>query len=77
MKREIIVITSDGMDMAKLGESRSRIIRDPSADSYFCTKTTEEILQSTSFQGFPVVRSESDQTILGYIRKTELRFALG
>ncbi|KAK4686453.1 chloride channel 3/4/5, partial [Tremellales sp. Uapishka_1] len=35
-----------------------------------------EIVQSTSFQGFPVVRSESDRTIIGFVRKTELRYAL-
>lgn len=37
----------------------------------------DEILQSTDYRGFPVVRNESDRTILGFIRKTELRYALG
>ncbi|RXK39132.1 chloride channel, other eukaryote [Tremella mesenterica] len=35
-----------------------------------------EIVQSTNYQGFPVVRSEEDRTIIGFARKTELRFAL-
>lgn len=35
-----------------------------------------EIVQSTNFQGFPVVRSETDRTIVGFIRKTDLRYAL-
>lgn len=35
-----------------------------------------EIVQSTSYQGFPVVRSSTDQTILGFIRKNDLRYAL-
>lgn len=37
----------------------------------------EEILQSTDYRGFPVVRNEDDRTILGFIRKSELRHALG
>lgn len=36
-----------------------------------------EIVQSTNYQGFPVVRSEEDRTIIGFVRKTELRYALG
>ena len=36
-----------------------------------------EIVQSTNYQGFPVVKSETDRTIIGFVRKTELRYALG
>jgi hypothetical protein len=36
-----------------------------------------EIVQSTNYQGFPVVRSDEDKTIIGFVRKTELRYALG
>lgn len=36
-----------------------------------------EIVQSTNYQGFPVVRSYEDRTIIGFVRKTELRYALG
>ena len=35
-----------------------------------------EIVQSTNYQGFPVVKSEEDPTIVGFARKTELRYAL-
>ncbi|WVR03435.1 hypothetical protein IAU60_000426 [Kwoniella sp. DSM 27419] len=35
-----------------------------------------EMVQSTNYQGFPVVKSESDQTILGFVRKNKLRYAL-
>ncbi|KAK1926250.1 chloride channel [Papiliotrema laurentii] len=35
-----------------------------------------EIVQSTNFQGFPVVRSEEDKTIIGFVRKQELRYAM-
>jgi len=34
-------------------------------------------VQSTSYQGFPVVRSEEDRTIVGFVNKAELRYALG
>jgi len=34
-------------------------------------------VQSTSYQGFPVVRSEEDRTIVGFVDKAELRYALG
>ncbi|KAK8845412.1 hypothetical protein IAR55_006125 [Kwoniella newhampshirensis] len=35
-----------------------------------------EIVQSTNFQGFPVVKSDEDHTIIGFVRKNELRYAL-
>ncbi|WVQ80441.1 hypothetical protein IAT38_002546 [Cryptococcus sp. DSM 104549] len=35
-----------------------------------------EIVQSTNYQGFPVVKSEDDGTIIGFVRKNELRYAL-
>lgn len=37
----------------------------------------DEMLQSTDYRGFPVVKSHTDATVLGFIRKTELRFSLG
>lgn len=37
----------------------------------------EEILQSTDYRGFPVVKGQTDATVLGFILKTELRFSLG
>jgi hypothetical protein len=37
----------------------------------------EEIVQSTSYQGFPVIRGEFDRTIVGMVSKTELRYACG
>lgn len=55
MKRDLVVIFADGMDVPHL----------------------EEILQSTDYRGFPVVKSQTDATVLGFIRKTELRFSLG
>ncbi|CDZ97087.1 voltage-gated chloride channel [Phaffia rhodozyma] len=36
----------------------------------------DDIMENTSVQGFPVVRNEDDNTLLGYIRRAELRFAL-
>lgn len=38
-------------------------------------KDVEERLNNT-YRGFPVVRSQSDRTLLGYVGKTELRFAI-
>ncbi|OCF36089.1 chloride channel, other eukaryote [Kwoniella heveanensis BCC8398] len=35
-----------------------------------------EIVQSTTYQGFPVVKSDSDRTIVGFVRKNELRYAV-
>ncbi|WVQ76251.1 hypothetical protein IAR50_005916 [Cryptococcus sp. DSM 104548] len=35
-----------------------------------------EIVQDTRYQGFPVVRSDVDRTIVGFVRTDELRFAL-
>lgn len=35
-----------------------------------------EIVQSTDYQGYPVVRSQTDRTIKGFIRKNDLRYAL-
>lgn len=36
----------------------------------------QRLVQGSSFQGFPVVATETDRTIIGFIPKTELRFAL-
>lgn len=35
-----------------------------------------EIVQSTDYQGYPVVRSATNRTIVGFIRKNDLRYAL-
>ncbi|OWT40649.1 chloride channel, other eukaryote [Cryptococcus neoformans] len=35
-----------------------------------------DIVQHTNYQGFPVVKSHEDQTIVGFVRKNELRIAL-
>lgn len=40
------------------------------------TQEIEEILQTTSYRGFPVVKGARDNTILGFIRKSELGYAL-
>ena len=37
----------------------------------------EHVLSSSKLQGFPVVKSASDATVVGYIRRAELRFASG
>lgn len=37
----------------------------------------EAILASSTLQGFPVVKSPIDTTVVGYIRRAELRFAAG
>lgn len=37
----------------------------------------EAILASSTLQGFPVVKSPIDSTVVGYIRRAELRFAAG
>jgi len=39
--------------------------------------TIGEIVQSTNYQGFPVIKSESDATIIGFVPKNELRYAFG
>lgn len=36
-----------------------------------------ELRLRNTYRGFPVVRSETDSTLLGYVGKTELRYALG
>lgn len=36
----------------------------------------QRLVQGSAFQGFPVVASPTDATIIGFIPKTELRFAL-
>ncbi|GMK56525.1 hypothetical protein CspeluHIS016_0303650 [Cutaneotrichosporon spelunceum] len=35
-----------------------------------------DVVQSTEYQGYPVVRSSVDRTIKGFIRKNDLRYAL-
>ncbi|KAL1412019.1 glycerol ethanol, ferric requiring protein [Vanrija albida] len=35
-----------------------------------------DLVQSSSYQGFPVVKSDEDRSIVGFMRKNELRYAL-
>lgn len=37
----------------------------------------EEILSSTTVKGFPIIHSELQRTLVGYIGRTELRYVLG
>ncbi|KAG9124943.1 glycerol ethanol, ferric requiring protein [Ceratobasidium sp. 392] len=40
-------------------------------------REVEEKLEHTAVQGFPIVSSDSHRTLLGYISRTELRYAIG
>jgi len=74
MKRDIVVIRANGMKSQEIGKPLERC---PSDYRSSVTSQADEILQSTSYRGFPVVRSEGDRTIIGFLRKTELAHALG
>ena len=37
----------------------------------------EETLSSTDVKGFPIISSDGEPTLLGYIGRTELRYVLG
>lgn len=39
-------------------------------------QSISEIVQSTSYQGFPVVRSESDHTVIGFVSKADMRYVV-
>lgn len=39
-------------------------------------KTLEQLLSQTKYQGFPVVEDRSSRILLGYIGRTELRYAI-
>ncbi|WVN87310.1 uncharacterized protein L203_102488 [Cryptococcus depauperatus CBS 7841] len=39
-------------------------------------KRLTEVVQDTNYQGFPVVKSDTDRTVIGFVRKNELRFAI-
>jgi len=39
-------------------------------------KTVEQLLSQDSYQGFPIVEDENSKTLVGYIGRTELRYAV-
>ena len=39
-------------------------------------QSISEIVQSTSYQGFPVVRTESDHTVIGFVSKADMRYVV-
>jgi hypothetical protein len=37
----------------------------------------ENILNSTEFQGFPIVQDRNSKLLIGYINRTELKYGIG
>ena len=44
--------------------------------SNFTVKAAERLLESTNFSGFPIVENRTNRMLVGYIGKTELRYAI-
>jgi hypothetical protein len=38
---------------------------------------SEHILETTEFQGFPIVQDRNSKLLLGYINRTELKYGIG
>ena len=72
MKKDIVIMIASGMPLQSIGQPGKRKLHTIAENCY-----AGEIVQNTSYQGFPVIRSEGDQTVIGFVRKTELRYALG
>lgn len=75
MRKDIVFLPSKGMSLDELRES-----------SCFLTLTklpthievlAERLLGSTKYQGFPVVKSRNDLTLLGDISRKDLKIAIG
>lgn len=80
MKKDIVTMKASGMPLGEIGPSLSLARFVPSLVRLTMSPSlpiAEDILLSTNVQGFPVVRNEHDTTVLGYIRRAELRFAVG
>ncbi len=69
MKKDLVLMPATGVPLEQISE--------PSSIPLSQADAIGEIVQSTNYQGFPVVRSQEDKTIIGFVRKQELRYALG
>lgn len=79
MKKQITHLTSGGMQLAEIGasliSSLSLSLVDHAADNMH--NKIEFLLASNSYQGFPIVRSTTDLTLLGEISRSDLVLAIG
>jgi len=54
--------------------SNSQGKKESESDAY---KYIDQMLSETNFQGFPVVQDRKNMILLGYIGRSELRYAIG
>jgi chloride channel 3/4/5 len=75
MRKELVCLPSQGM---KLDELRAvfPLFCPVSSDSSSCSPA-ERLLDKTKYQGFPVVKSRKDKTLLGDISRRDLKIAIG
>ena len=77
MKTNVLAIPASGLRLDELS-TRGKSAACPQAE---LTRLSGIVADSrfldTQYRGFPVVQSKKDSTLLGYVRRADLRFALG
>lgn len=78
MNQGLTVIPSTGMTLEDVGEFNSRLSNTVIFFWYLHVWMTspEYILETTDFQGFPIVQDRNSKLLLGYINRTELKFGI-
>lgn len=76
MKKNIVSLPSRGMRLVELGKSLRFNAALHIAEDFGVFRLTESMLDSNAYQGFPIVRSPSDHTLLGDIARSDLVSAI-
>lgn len=73
MQRKVVFLPSTGMLLDELGKSAALQLR----ELLLTPSLAESLLASTKYQGFPIVRSRIDLTLLGDIARSDLLVTIG
>lgn len=72
MIQDLALIPSAGLQLQELGKYHYTILQ-----YHALTEIPETLLKANTFQGFPIVRDLSSKQLIGFIGRSELKFAIG
>jgi len=76
MKKRLHTMSAGGMTLGEVGTCASWVWKG-TCPRQLIFASTDRKLESSTVQGFPIVSSDSQRALLGYIGRTELRYVLG
>jgi hypothetical protein len=72
MKRNVLSIPAFGLRMDDLGEALYSMLVDA-----VLMEPKDSRFTSSEYRGFPIVKSNKDNTLLGYITRADLSYSIG